>query len=135
MVLKSLFYLPLALLLPFVTTLGNESFDYIVVGGGTSGVTIASRLAQSNHVALIEAGAHYEITWPFAAIPGADVLPVGSDPESNFPADWKFVTSPQAGANGREIHFARGKCLGGSSVAYLLVLPELECSFFLQVRI
>ncbi|KAL4745051.1 hypothetical protein BDW72DRAFT_199018 [Aspergillus terricola var. indicus] len=99
-----------------------ETFDYIVVGGGTAGVTLAVRLAESSHsVALIEAGAYYEDSWPLAAIPGADVLPVGSDPDANFGADWGFVTAPQAGADGRRIHFARGKCLGGSSASNFMV--------------
>ncbi|KAL3436390.1 hypothetical protein BDV09DRAFT_184327 [Aspergillus tetrazonus] len=93
-----------------------ETFDYVVVGGGTAGVTLAVRLAEASHsVALIEAGAYYEDSWPLAAIPGADVIPVGSDPDAKFGADWGFVTAPQAGADGRRIHFARGKCLGGSS--------------------
>ncbi|KAL2849848.1 hypothetical protein BJY01DRAFT_233490 [Aspergillus pseudoustus] len=92
-----------------------ETFDYVVVGGGTAGVTIATRLAQgSQSVALIEAGTNYESSWPLAAIPGADVLPVGSDPNSHLDADWGFVTTPQENAGGREVHFARGKCLGGS---------------------
>jgi choline dehydrogenase len=90
-----------------------ETFDYVVVGGGTAGVTLAVRLAEASHsVALIEAGTYYEDSWPFAAIPGADVIPVGSDPDAKFGADWGFVTAPQAGADGRRIHFARGKCVG-----------------------
>ncbi|PTU17190.1 hypothetical protein P175DRAFT_0446413 [Aspergillus ochraceoroseus IBT 24754] len=100
----------------------GKTFDYIIVGGGTAGITIAARLAeQSQKVALIEAGERYEATWPLAAIPGADVLPVGSDPKSSWGADWGFVTTPQPGANGREVHFARGKCLGGSSAFNFMV--------------
>ncbi|KAL5041283.1 hypothetical protein BDW71DRAFT_213187 [Aspergillus fruticulosus] len=91
-----------------------KTFDYIIVGGGTSGIPLAVRLAQSHSVAIIEAGTYYEISYPFARTPGADVLPVGSDPDTTCNADWGFVTTPQEGANGRRIHFARGKCLGGS---------------------
>ncbi|KAL2848340.1 hypothetical protein BJX68DRAFT_267781 [Aspergillus pseudodeflectus] len=107
----------LVLLLSAPLTLAWEStFDYIVVGGGTAGATLATRLAQgSQSVALIEAGTHYESSWALAAIPGADVLPVGSDPSTHLDADWGFVTTPQTHAAGREIHFARGKGLGGSS--------------------
>ncbi|KAJ0422667.1 hypothetical protein BJY00DRAFT_322494 [Aspergillus carlsbadensis] len=106
----------LTLLLSAPLTLAWEpTFDYIVVGGGTAGATLATRLAQgSQSVALIEAGTHYERSWALAAIPGADVLPVGSDPHTHLDADWGFVTTPQVHAGGREIHFARGKGLGGS---------------------
>ncbi|KAL4737160.1 hypothetical protein BDV11DRAFT_206994 [Aspergillus similis] len=90
------------------------TFDYIIVGGGTSGIPLAVRLAQSHSVAIVEAGTYYEISYPFAKTPGADVLPVGSDPDTSCKADWGFVTAPQKGANGRRVHFARGKCLGGS---------------------
>ncbi|RDW67184.1 GMC family oxidoreductase [Aspergillus mulundensis] len=100
----------------------QETFDYVVVGGGTAGVTLAVRLAEASHsVALIEAGTYYEDSWSLAAIPGADVIPVGSDPDAKFGADWGFVTTPQEGADGREIHFARGKCLGGSSASNFMV--------------
>jgi choline dehydrogenase-like flavoprotein len=93
----------------------GSTFDYVVVGGGTAGATLATRLAQgSQSVALIEAGTHYESSWALAAIPGADVLPVGSDPNTHLDADWGFVTTPQQHAADREIHFARGKGLGGS---------------------
>ncbi|KAL2866931.1 GMC family oxidoreductase [Aspergillus lucknowensis] len=105
----------LALALWTLSTAAAQTFEYVVVGGGTAGAALAARLAEaSRSVALIEAGTRYESSWPLAAIPGADVLPVGSDPETNMPADWGFVTAPQPNANGRRVHFARGKCLGGS---------------------
>lgn len=92
-----------------------QTFDYIVVGGGTAGNALAVRLAEASlNVALVEAGDYYQNSWPLAAIPGADVIPVGSDPNTDAPADWGFVTTPQTGANNRRIHFARGKCFGGS---------------------
>lgn len=92
----------------------DETFDYIVVGGGTGGNVMATRLAQQSFkVALVEAGGAYEFE-SVAAVPAADVLPVGSDPETKAGIDWGFVTEGQPGANNRAIHYARGKCLGGS---------------------
>ncbi|KAJ5777180.1 hypothetical protein N7520_000426 [Penicillium odoratum] len=92
----------------------DASFDYVVVGGGTGGNVVATRLAQQSFkVALVEAGGYYEIQ-SLAEVPAADVLPVGSDPSTSSAVDWGFVTSGQPGANGRSIHYARGKCLGGS---------------------
>lgn len=95
-------------------TIGDKSFDYVVVGGGTGGSVIATRLAQhSFKVALVEAGGLYELE-SLAAVPAADVLTAGSDPNTKSAVDWGFVTRDQPGANGRAIHYARGKCLGGS---------------------
>ncbi|KAL2846198.1 GMC oxidoreductase [Aspergillus pseudoustus] len=88
-----------------------QESDYIVVGGGTSGIPLAARLADFWNVALVEAGVRYETSYPLAKTPGADVLPVGSDPDTANPADWGFVTEPFPGANGRKVHISRGKCL------------------------
>jgi choline dehydrogenase-like flavoprotein len=92
----------------------GKKFDYIVVGGGTTGHPLAVRLAEYWNVALVEAGGRYEKRYPLAKTPGADVLPVGSDPETSSPIDWGFVTEPFPGANGRSLHIAQGKCLRGS---------------------
>lgn len=96
------------------TLSGDLEFDYVVVGGGTAGNVMATRLAQvSFSVAVVEAGGTYELT-SVQAVPGADVVSVGSDPETKAAVDWGFVMENQLGANNREIHYARGKCLGGS---------------------
>lgn len=93
---------------------GDKDFDYVVVGGGTAGNVMATRLAQQSFsVALVEAGGVYELS-SLQAVPAADVLSVGSDPDSFSPVDWGFVVKNQPGANNRPIHYARGKCLGGS---------------------
>lgn len=91
----------------------NITYDYVVIGGGTAGATIATRLAEKSFtVALVEAGGQYESS-SLASLPIADVLPAGSDPKTSASIDWGFVTKGQPGANNRDIHFARGKCLGG----------------------
>jgi choline dehydrogenase-like flavoprotein len=91
----------------------NTTYDYVIIGGGTAGAAIATRLAEQLYsVALIEAGSQYE-SESLAVLPVADVLPAGSDPKTSASIDWGFVTKGQPGANNRDIHFARGRCLGG----------------------
>ncbi|TQV97279.1 hypothetical protein V2A60_000098 [Cordyceps javanica] len=96
----------------------DEEFDFVVVGGGTGGNAVGYRLAEAGFsVAIIEAGTFFEFSKPgFSTVPGLDVLFIGSDSsEALFPADWKFQTTPQQGANNRKFHVAQGKCVGGSS--------------------
>lgn len=96
----------------------DQEFDYIVAGGGTAGNAIGVRLAEHGfHVAIIEAGYLFEVAKPFlSTTPGLDIFGIGSDKRDAVGSvDWQFETEPQAGANNRKVHFARGKCLGGSS--------------------
>ncbi|OGM42312.1 glucose-methanol-choline (gmc) oxidoreductase [Aspergillus bombycis] len=103
------------------TLVRDGRFDYVVVGGGTAGIVVATRLAQKSYtVALIEAGGFYEYQ-SLNAIPLADFIPVGSDPQNKFTIDWGFVTRNQPGVNNRSIHYARGKCLGGSSALNFMI--------------
>ncbi|KAE8378264.1 choline dehydrogenase [Aspergillus bertholletiae] len=105
--------------------IGVEStHDYVIVGGGTAGNTIGSRLAAAGvSVAIIEAGSFYEIESPLhSTIPAGYNLLVGSDPENvNQPVDWGIVTVPQSGANDRRLHYAQGKCFGGSSALNAMI--------------
>lgn len=79
---------------------GNATFDFVIVGGGTAGLTIASRLAE-NHalsVAVIEAGGFYEVdSGNISVVPGYSTFYAGTDPNDTDPRiDWNFVTTPQA---------------------------------------
>jgi alanine dehydrogenase len=62
-------------------TLGvQQSFDYIVLGGGTAGLTIAKRLAENKSVAVavIEAGTLCQVAAPvLTTTPAGDVTFVG----------------------------------------------------------
>lgn len=113
----------------------DQEFDYIVVGGGTGGNTIGERLAEAGfRVAIIEAGEFHELSKPLlSTIPGLDIFFIGSSKlETYLPADWGFVTEPQAGANGRRIRFAQGKCIGGSSAVNVMLYHRGPSSMYDQ---
>ncbi|KAJ5459147.1 hypothetical protein N7530_011091 [Penicillium desertorum] len=101
----------------FLVDRGNSTFDYIVVGGGNAGLTIASRLSEDAkvRVAVIEAGSFYEeVTGNQSQIPANDALYNGKAANNtNLLVEWDFTTTPQAGANNEKVHYERGKTLGG----------------------
>ena len=66
------------------------AYDFVVIGGGTAGLVIASRLSEdpSISVLVLEAGADMTAD-PRVNIPIFYAALLGSD------ADWKFQSSPQ----------------------------------------
>ncbi|KAL8846300.1 MAG: hypothetical protein Q9221_008598, partial [Calogaya cf. arnoldii] len=97
----------------------DNTFDYVVIGAGTAGLTLAARLAEgsSYSVAVIEAGGYYEQdNGNVSVIPGYATQFSGTDPTNIQPlVDWGFVTVPQKGVDGRRLHYTRGKTVGGTS--------------------
>ena len=98
--------------------LKRSSYDVIVCGGGTAGCVIAARLTEdpSLHVLLLEAGENANDDFRIST-PGLFPLVV-DNPER----DWQYMSEASPGLNGRQIGFARGKCLGGSSAINLMAL-------------
>ncbi len=87
----------------------SDTFDYIVVGGGTAGCTLANRLsAGTRSVLLLEAGGRDNYAW--IHIPVGYLYCIG-----NPRTDWCFSTDAEAGLNGRTLGYPRGKVLGGCS--------------------
>jgi choline dehydrogenase len=83
--------------------------DYVVIGAGSAGCVIASRLSETGaRVVLLEAGPPDHLPW--IHIP-AGVLKLLRHPVVN----WNFSADGSAGTAGRAIHWPRGKTLGGSS--------------------
>lgn len=83
--------------------------DYVVIGAGSAGCVVAHRLSADGHrVVVLEAGPRD--TDPMIHIPAA-ILTLLHKASVN----WNYATDPEAGANGRRIHWPRGKVLGGSS--------------------
>jgi 4-pyridoxate dehydrogenase len=87
-----------------------EKYDYIIVGAGSAGCTLAYRLGADPRlkILLLEAG-------------GADSSPIIRIPLTwglilkHRMYDWGYFTTPEPGLDGRSIECARGKVLGGST--------------------
>jgi hypothetical protein len=77
-----------------------KTFDYIIVGGGTAGNTLARRLAANSKlsIALIEAGGFYETdNGNLSQIPADAVYFIDAAPViRNNLIDWYQFTTPQA---------------------------------------
>jgi choline dehydrogenase len=85
-------------------------FDYVIVGAGTAGCLLANRLTKdgTKRVLLIEAGRRDDYHW--IHIPVGYLYCIG-----NARTDWLYRTEADAGLNGRQLRYPRGKTLGGCS--------------------
>lgn len=97
----------------------NASFDYVIIGGGTAGLTLATRLAQnaSNTVAVIEAGGFAATdNGNFSSIPAFNGYWIGKSTVTRNPlGEWETYTEPLPGFGGQKILYSAGKTLGGGS--------------------
>ncbi|KAK1722413.1 GMC oxidoreductase [Colletotrichum acutatum] len=102
---------PALMLLSVVSSTAAQSYDYIIVGGGTAGSALATRLSlglPDAQILLLEAG-------PSALdelrinVPGLRGSILGTE------YDWNFTSIDQSALGGRQIPVNRGKVLGGSS--------------------
>lgn len=88
----------------------NNSPDYIIIGGGTSGLVVANRLSENLDVQVLVFEAGKDLTAdPRVNIPAFWTALLGSE------ADWQYQSVPQQGLVSRFIKEPQGKALGGSS--------------------
>jgi choline dehydrogenase len=85
-------------------------YDYIIIGAGSAGCTIANRLAEDYalRVLILEAG---PIDSSFLLKMPAGFASLGE----KTPYNWRYETTPQKHCNDRRMYWPRGKTLGGSS--------------------
>ena len=93
----------------------KDSYDYIIIGGGSAGSVVASRLSEDKNVEvlLLEAGGHYTENQTYH-------VPIHWFDLQKTSADWEYYTVPQnksmQGFKGNKCYWPRGKVLGGSSI-------------------
>lgn len=90
----------------------SQTYDYIIVGGGSAGSVLGNRLSSdpATSVLVLEAGRSDFAFDPLIQMPAALPFPMG-----NPLYDWRYETEPEPHMNGRRLAHARGKVLGGSS--------------------
>jgi choline dehydrogenase len=83
--------------------------DIVVVGAGSSGCIVAARVSEAAglDVVLVEAGGPTEGPWFTIPAGFAKLLAAGK-------VYWKYQTEPEAGLDGRQVNWPRGKVVGGS---------------------
>jgi choline dehydrogenase len=88
----------------------NQTFDFVVIGGGSAGCVLANRLTENGRyrVALLEAGGRDSNPWIH--------VPLGYGRHFNdAKVNWLYASEPHPASGNRAIRQPRGKVLGGSS--------------------
>jgi len=87
-----------------------DGFDYVIIGAGSAGCVLASRLSEDGKhtVLVLEAGGGDSSV--FIQMPTALSIPMGMDKYN-----WGYHTEPEPYMDGRRMDLPRGKVIGGGS--------------------
>jgi choline dehydrogenase-like flavoprotein len=88
----------------------SVEFDYVIVGAGSAGCTLAYRLGEDRdvRVLVLEAGGWDRSPWIHVPLGWGKIL-------TERLVDWQYFASPEPSVEGRAVECARGKVVGGSS--------------------
>ena len=108
-----------------VEVLFDQEFDVVVVGGGSAGCVIASRVSEDprNTVCLLEAGDRDRNPWIHIPMGFGKLI-------NNAKFNWGYKTEPERNLGNRRIVWTRGKVLGGSGLAKRTRFPARRSERF-----
>jgi len=89
---------------------GMNEADFIIVGAGAAGAVLAARLSENPETSVIVLEAGGSDSNPLLSVP----LMTGLILRSSY-ANWGYKTQPEPHLNQRQLNWARGKVLGGST--------------------
>ncbi|KAL5333114.1 hypothetical protein BJX70DRAFT_392427 [Aspergillus crustosus] len=97
----------------------RSSYDYVIVGGGVSGLTVATRLSEiPKHSILVTEAGDFDQNEDFVVIPGLTGTAIGTK------YDWNLIYASNPNAANRALLIPQEKAVGGSSLLNWMVFDR-----------